>query len=89
MSLLTDLIDRLRSWWQVQTGEEETPFDGDAPAWMVSMFVHMVGLLLVAFISIIPPTPDIVLTIEAPDEIEDVESCNSRRSSTTAKNRPN
>lgn len=70
MNYLVQMIGRMRNWWQAQTGEEETPFDGDAPAWMISMIIHMVGLLLVAFISIIPPEPDIVLTIQAPDEVE-------------------
>jgi hypothetical protein len=64
------MIDGMRGWWQVQTGEEETPFDGDAPAWMISMIVHMVGLLLIAFVSIIPPEPELVLTIETPEEEE-------------------
>jgi hypothetical protein len=70
VNYLVQMIGRMRNWWQAQTGEEETPFDGDAPAWMISMIIHMVGLLLVAFISIIPPEPDIVLTIQAPDEVE-------------------
>ena len=70
MKLLTNMIDGMRGWWQVQTGEEETPFDGDAPAWMISMIVHMVGLLLIAFASIIPPEPELVLTIQSPDEEE-------------------
>lgn len=70
MSLLLNMVERLRTWWQIQTGEEETPFDGDAPAWMISMIVHMVALLLVALIPIMMPEPDIVLTIETPDEQE-------------------
>jgi len=70
-----NFIDKLRIWWQTKTGEEETPFDGDAPAWVISMIVHAVGLILVALISIIPPKPDILLMLEAPledpaDELE-------------------
>lgn len=40
------LLDPLRVWWQKQTGEEETPFDGDAPAWAISLAVHLVLLML-------------------------------------------
>ena len=39
--------DRLKRWWQIRTGEEETPFDGgDTPAWLISLIVHM-GLLII------------------------------------------
>jgi len=44
------MINSLRQWWQRQTGEEETPFDGDTPAWVVSMLVHMVALVVLALI---------------------------------------
>ncbi len=44
-----DPVNRLRTWWQQQTGEEETPFDGDAPVWVVSMFFHLGLIFVLAF----------------------------------------
>ncbi|MCE9545979.1 MAG: VWA domain-containing protein [Planctomycetia bacterium] len=38
-------VSWLRKWWQARTGQEETPFDGDAPAWLISLTVHL-GLLI-------------------------------------------
>lgn len=73
MNFLVQMINSMRGWWQAQTGEEETPFDGDAPAWMISMIVHMVGLLAVAFISIRTPEPDLVVTMESHEDEELVE----------------
>lgn len=40
------MVDRLRTWWQARTGEEETPFDGDTPAWLISLVFHL-GLLII------------------------------------------
>jgi len=42
----------IRTWWQQRTGEEETPFDGDAPVWVVSMVFHLALMVLLAFITI-------------------------------------
>jgi hypothetical protein len=38
-------LDVARRWWQEYTGEEETPFDGDTPAWVVSLAAHVAVLL--------------------------------------------
>lgn len=63
-----NLWDRLRQWWQERTGEEDTPFDGDAPAWFISMGVHLVLFILLAlfwtgtqrnFDLLVLPEPDI------------------------------
>ena len=35
---------KLQFHWQVRTGEEDTPFDEDLPAWLLSVAVHL-GLL--------------------------------------------
>lgn len=72
------LMEPLRLWWQKQTGEEETPFDGDAPAWAVSLLVHMTLLLVLTAIGVSLPeeAPDLVLsteTFEEPQELERVE----------------
>ncbi len=39
------MLQRMRTWWQVRTGTEETPFDGDIPAWLISLAIHL-GLLI-------------------------------------------
>jgi hypothetical protein len=44
-------------WWQRRTGEDETPFDGDTPAWAVSMAFHVAVLLGLSTI-VVPPEPD-------------------------------
>ena len=49
-------LDRVRLWWQEYTGEEETPFDGDAPAWAVSLVLHVAVLLSMALIGL-PEAP--------------------------------
>ncbi|MFM2094879.1 MAG: hypothetical protein RIS70_2003 [Planctomycetota bacterium] len=44
------LIRGLRTWWQARTGEEETPFDGDSPAFFFSFLVHLSIFLALAFV---------------------------------------
>jgi hypothetical protein len=60
-------LDQVRTWWQRHTGEEELPIDGDTPAWVVSMLVHVVVLVLLATV-MVPPTerPAAVVSIEQP-----------------------
>lgn len=68
------LIKNLRTWWQERTGEEETPFDGESPTFMVSLMVHIVVLVVMAFIHVQQPDNNINLTITAPiaEEKEEV-----------------
>lgn len=65
------LIAGLRTWWQKQTGEEETPFDGDSPAFFVSLVAHMVFLLVLAFVPLVHETKQVVLTISVPTPEEE------------------
>jgi len=67
------VIDYLKTWWQAQTGEEETPLDGDAPAWLVSMLFHVALLILIALIPVLAPSRGLELTISAPLEEEILE----------------
>lgn len=46
------LLDASRRWWQERTGEEETPLDGDTPAWLVSLIIHVVVLLSMALVGL-------------------------------------
>ena len=48
-------LDQVRRWWQQYTGEEETPFDGDTPAWLVSLVLHVAVLLAMALVGLPEP----------------------------------
>jgi len=61
---------KLQYHWQVRTGEEDTPFDEDLPAWLLSVAVHL-GLLTLGavFLREIPPDQrpiELVTTIAEP-----------------------
>ena len=60
------LINRLRTWWQLRTGEEETPFDGDSPTFMVSLLVHIVLLVVLAIIKVPQQEENVTLVITSP-----------------------
>lgn len=45
-----DLSERFRLYWQRITGEEDTPFDGETYAWLVSMIFHVVILLFLSLL---------------------------------------
>jgi hypothetical protein len=47
---------KLRQWWQIHTGREETPLDGGAPAWLASLGVHIAGLFALAAVTLLIPT---------------------------------
>ncbi len=69
------MIARLRTWWQLRTGEYDTPFDGDMPAWFLSIILHLVLLILVAALTIPnrdePATLTLTSTIAEPvDQVE-------------------
>ncbi|MFM7107894.1 MAG: vWA domain-containing protein [Planctomycetaceae bacterium] len=68
-------LEQARLWWQRTTGEDETPLDGDTPAWAASMVVHVAVLLGLAAI-VVPPerrsTPPITIVQSQPDPVEDV-----------------
>ena len=46
--VIMTLLERAKQRWQEYTGEEETPLDGDTPAWAVSLGIHVVVLLSLA-----------------------------------------
>ncbi|MCE9631339.1 MAG: VWA domain-containing protein [Planctomycetia bacterium] len=68
-------LEPARRWWQEFTGEEETPLDGDTPAWAMSLVLHVVVLLSMALIGLpaIAPKQNSI-TILAPTQVveEDV-----------------
>ncbi len=69
------ILEQARRWWQEYTGEDETPLDGDTPAWVVSLGIHVVVLLglAVAGLSVVESAPKQITVIETPlDDEPDV-----------------
>lgn len=68
------MFKRARHWWQQYTGEDETPLDGDTPAWVVSLGVHVAVLLALAIggLTIVETSPKLVTVIETPLDEPDV-----------------
>jgi hypothetical protein len=62
--------ENLRAWWQTQTGEEETPFDGDSGAFFASLLVHMCMLLIMGLVPLVLPQRHVSLMVTAPTEEE-------------------
>ncbi len=66
------MINRLRTWWQVQTGEDETPLDGDAPAWLTSLLFHVAVLVALFLIPLLLTDQNVTLTLSTtPVDIEE------------------
>lgn len=66
-------VNGIRTWWQLQTGEDDTPFDGDSSAFFVSLMFHMVLLIVLGFLPLTPNENEVQLTFTAPlnEELED------------------
>lgn len=68
------LINNLRAWWQVQTGEDETPFDSDSTAFVASLLFHLCLLLILGLMPHILEDHRITLTVSLPaTEMEEPE----------------
>jgi hypothetical protein len=65
-----NLLSPLRTWWQRQTGEEETPFDGDTPVWLVSLVFHLCLIVALSLITL-TPSDHLTIIIDPVDEKED------------------
>lgn len=67
------LLETARRRWQAYTGEEETPFDGDTPAWAVSLVLHVAVLLSLALVGLAEPPKAVrnFTVIEAPLAVEE------------------
>jgi hypothetical protein len=66
------MLESARRRLQEFTGEDETPLDGDTPAWAVSLVIHVAVLvtLAVAGLSTVAPAPKPITVIETPVEEE-------------------
>ena len=68
-------VQRLRLWWQIRAGVDDTPWDGDVPAWMVSTLFHVILLVVIGALSFSYPQIEPTLTLTAPlptDEVEPI-----------------
>ena len=68
------LLAQIKRWWQEYTGEEDTPFDGDTPAWFVSLLIHVVVLLSLALVALREPSKSApaITIIQSPEAVEEV-----------------
>jgi hypothetical protein len=64
------IFDHLRRWWQDRTGEDETPFDGDTPAWIVSFGIHLGLLVILTLVWIFEKDAPVQLVLSPTEEIE-------------------
>jgi hypothetical protein len=64
-------LEQASLWWRRRTGEDDTPFDADTPAWAVSMAFHvavLVGLAALVVRPEAPRQPPIEIVQTPPDE---------------------
>ena len=69
-------IRGFRYGWQYLTGEEETPFDGDSPIWVLSMLCHLGLIFLLAFTYLPAEMRPTLVNVESPpieEEEEEIE----------------
>jgi hypothetical protein len=68
------MLDTARRRLQEYTGEDETPLDGDTPAWAVSLVIHVVVLLTLAVAGLggVIRTPTKITVIETPIEEQQI-----------------
>lgn len=59
-------LDGLRHWWQKQTGEDQTPFDGDSGAFVASLVFHMLLLIALGLAPLVAHDSRVALTITTP-----------------------
>ncbi len=64
----------LTQWWRQYTGEDDTPFDGDTPAWLVSLLLHVVVLLGLAMVALQEPsrTAPAITIVQPQEAVEDI-----------------
>ncbi|MCH2123461.1 MAG: VWA domain-containing protein [Pirellulaceae bacterium] len=65
------VIRKLNNWWQRRTGEEETPFDSDSGAFVVSLLFHLCLLLGLGFAPLVIASSQVSLLITTPTELEE------------------
>jgi hypothetical protein len=66
------MLESARRQLQEYTGEDETPLDGDTPAWAVSLVIHVAVLVSLSFAGLgtVSQAPKPIAVIETPFEEE-------------------
>lgn len=67
------LLESLKRSWRQQTGEDETPLDGDSPSFLISFAVHLLLLVVMGLFAIVPPNNQVTLMITQVTEEEQKE----------------
>ncbi len=52
-----NVFSRLRQWWIARRGVDDSPLDGDAPAWLLSLLMHL-GVLVALTLVVISKQPE-------------------------------
>ena len=74
MARSVNVLSNLRQWWQTRGGVDDSPWDGDTSAWLLSLLMHL-GILVALTLMVIarPEQPKFVSvlasTVEAPDPL--------------------
>ena len=66
------LFSKLQTWWQVNTGQEETPFDRDSTAFLASVVVHCFLLVSLGLWPMIFEEEKLDLTMTEVDRVEEL-----------------
>ncbi len=64
-----NLLQKFKRWWQIQTGQQQTPFDDEVPFWVLSLVFHLVLLVVLSKLLIQPLVQkNVELAVEQLDE---------------------
>jgi len=66
------LFSKLQTWWQVNTGQEETPFDRDSTAFLASVVVHCFLLVSLGLWPMIFEEEKLDLTMTEVERVEEL-----------------
>ncbi|HMO15357.1 MAG TPA: VWA domain-containing protein [Pirellulaceae bacterium] len=60
------LRQKLRIWWQIRSGKDDTPLDDETPFWLISFFFHLAILVVLAMVFVPIPNRNRVTMIAPP-----------------------
>lgn len=70
--LLVNVLTQLRHWWRTRQRVDDSPWDGDTPAWLLSLLAHLGILALLTVMMIAAPMRDrpfaLVNSISEPED---------------------
>lgn len=65
------LAQQIQHWWQQTTGTDELPLDRESSAWLVSLGVHLVALVMLATLAFLIPGENEFLLSSTPVDYND------------------